>query len=191
MGTGDESHIDQRLVKGLAHPLRVRILMTLAGGTASPSEIADDLGERLGNVSYHMRVLAELECIDLIETRPVRGATEHYYKVRSEAFIGSAPWQKLPAQILGHAATESLRSFIAKAVEAIEHETFEKREGSRITWFPQPVDQEGWDEVVSILANAEKLLKRAVQRSAQRLNGGEPIPILVALAAFESGASRR
>lgn len=43
--------------KALAHPLRVRILETIErlGGVASPNQIASELGEPLGNVSYHIK----------------------------------------------------------------------------------------------------------------------------------------
>ena len=35
---------------------------------ASPSEIADALAEPLGNVSYHVRILRELDCLELAAT---------------------------------------------------------------------------------------------------------------------------
>jgi hypothetical protein len=46
---------------------------------ASPSELPDALGEPLGNVSYHVRILRELDCIELVRTEPRRGALEHFY----------------------------------------------------------------------------------------------------------------
>jgi DNA-binding transcriptional ArsR family regulator len=187
MGTGSEGHIDQRWVKALAHPLRVQILMTLSEGEGSPNQVADTLGEKLSNVAYHMRTLAELDCVELVDTRPVRGAVEHFYKAKPIGFIGSTAWQELPPKIRGTAASDSLRSFIVKAVKAIEGEAFERREGSRITWLPLTVDEQGWTEVVAILTNAEGLLQKAAQRSARRLEAGAVIPIVIALAAFQSG----
>ena len=58
---------------------------------ASPSELADELGEPLGNVSYHMRRLAELECIELVRTTPVRGALEHHYRATARPVFGDLP----------------------------------------------------------------------------------------------------
>jgi len=49
---------DPRLVKALAHPLRIQILNLLRDRVASPSELADEIGAPLGNVSYHVRFLA-------------------------------------------------------------------------------------------------------------------------------------
>jgi DNA-binding transcriptional ArsR family regulator len=46
--------LDERLAKAFSHRLRLRILERLSEhGVASPSELADALGEPLGNGSYH------------------------------------------------------------------------------------------------------------------------------------------
>jgi DNA-binding transcriptional ArsR family regulator len=71
---------DPRLEKALAHPLRVRILADLERRTSSPRELSDELGEPLGNVSYHVRQLAGLGLVKLVKTTPRRGAVEHHYR---------------------------------------------------------------------------------------------------------------
>jgi DNA-binding transcriptional ArsR family regulator len=88
---------DPRLVKALAHPLRVQLLRVLQGRVASPSELAEELGARLGNVSYHMRVLERLEVIDLVKTKPRRGAVEHYFRARGTLRITDKAWAQVPA----------------------------------------------------------------------------------------------
>lgn len=49
---------DPRLVKALAHPIRVRALQLLEGRTLTPKQIAAELELPLENVSYHVRVVA-------------------------------------------------------------------------------------------------------------------------------------
>ena len=56
---------DPRVVKALAHPLRVQILGALERRTASPNELAEELGAPLGNVSYHVRQLASAGLLKL------------------------------------------------------------------------------------------------------------------------------
>lgn len=73
--------IDQRLAKALSNSLRVRALALIADGVASPKAIADELGLDVRGVAYHVRVLRELGCIELVETRQRRGAIEHVYRV--------------------------------------------------------------------------------------------------------------
>ncbi|MFH8472811.1 ArsR/SmtB family transcription factor [Streptomyces sp. NPDC018000] len=52
-------NIDARTLRGLAHPLRIRLLNTLREfGPATASKLADRLGESSGATSYHLRQLA-------------------------------------------------------------------------------------------------------------------------------------
>lgn len=77
--------IDQRLAKALSHEMRAQVLALIAEGKASPKQIAERLGEDIRSVAYHVRVLQRLGCIELVETKQRRGATEHFYKVTKEA----------------------------------------------------------------------------------------------------------
>ena len=65
--------------KAVVHPLRAGILNLLDGRVASPIELARELDETIGNVSYHARTLRRLGAIRLVRTRQRRGATEHFY----------------------------------------------------------------------------------------------------------------
>lgn len=87
---------DPRLVKALAHPLRVQILRVLQDRVASPSELSTELDVRLANLSYHMRVLARLEVIELVKTQPRRGAVEHYYRARGRLRVTDEAWAQVP-----------------------------------------------------------------------------------------------
>ena len=71
---------DQGIITALGHPLRARILSVLDAEEASPKELATRLGEKLGNVSYHVRILVRLGLIELVRETPRRGAVEHHYR---------------------------------------------------------------------------------------------------------------
>ncbi|RZT27104.1 helix-turn-helix protein [Kribbella sp. VKM Ac-2569] len=52
--------IDARSLRGLAHPLRMRILEAIElDGPATSSTLATRLGENTGTISWHLRLLAE------------------------------------------------------------------------------------------------------------------------------------
>ncbi|MEV5606225.1 helix-turn-helix domain-containing protein [Streptomyces sp. NPDC052299] len=56
---GTVHHLDPRSLRGLAHPLRMRLLDTLRfDGPATASQLAAKLGESSGATSYHLRQLA-------------------------------------------------------------------------------------------------------------------------------------
>ena len=90
--------LDERLAKAFSHRLRVRILQRLTeAGEASPSKLADALAEPLGNISYHVRVLRELDYLELLRTEPRRGALEHFYRATVSPWLGEEQWARLPA----------------------------------------------------------------------------------------------
>lgn len=76
--------IDPRLAKALSNDVRARALDLLSEEARSPKAIAAELGLDVRGVAYHVRVLKKLGCIELVETRPRRGAVEHVYR--------AAPW---------------------------------------------------------------------------------------------------
>ncbi len=73
----------QLLARANTHPLRISILEVLAmdgGRTLSPSDLSYELRTPLSNVNYHVTELRRTGLVDLTAERPVRGATEHFYR---------------------------------------------------------------------------------------------------------------
>lgn len=63
--------LDARSLRGLAHPLRMRLLAALRrGGPATASRLAQKLGESSGATSYHLRQLA---AYGFVEDAPEHG----------------------------------------------------------------------------------------------------------------------
>jgi DNA-binding transcriptional ArsR family regulator len=74
----------ERLARSTAHELRVSILEVLAmdgGRTLSPSDLCRELQIPLSNTNYHVTELAKAGLIELARQQPVRGATEHFYRL--------------------------------------------------------------------------------------------------------------
>ena len=72
----------QRLADSLAafgHVTRLRIVLYLRDGEASPKVMAARFGLPVGQVAHHTRLLARLGMIKQTRTVPRRGATEHFY----------------------------------------------------------------------------------------------------------------
>jgi hypothetical protein len=69
------------LIHALNHPARRQILRQLGGQDAekSPSEMAKTAPFSLSGISFHARVLCELQVTRCTRTEPVRGALEHFY----------------------------------------------------------------------------------------------------------------
>jgi DNA-binding transcriptional ArsR family regulator len=70
------------------HPLALRILERAAAEPDerfAPTELALELDEKLGNVSYHMRALVAAGLLKPAGTKTVRGALKHYYVIAEGA----------------------------------------------------------------------------------------------------------
>jgi DNA-binding transcriptional ArsR family regulator len=145
------SAVDSRLAKALAHPLRVQLLAALNEGVASPNELAKKLDEPLTNVSYHVRMLHDLGCIELVETEPRRGALEHYYRAVVRPFFGDRDWKKLPRNARGSISDAVLQLVWDDAAEAIKNGTFDEREDRHLSRSVLCVDQRGWEELNELL----------------------------------------
>jgi DNA-binding transcriptional ArsR family regulator len=158
---------DPRLVKGMAHPLRIHILRILQDRTASPSELADKLDAPLGNVSYHVRFLARVGLIELSGTQPRRGAVEHYYKAAGRVRVTDDAWSKVPTIVkdaITSSALEGVGRFIA---EAAERGGFHRRE-THVGRRELSLDDQGFKEMAAELAQlsdrADEIERASIER---------------------------
>lgn len=70
----------ERIARAEINPIRVKVLEHYAQGKpTSPTKVADAIDERLGNVSYHVKMLEAMGLLKLVDTIPRRGAVEHIY----------------------------------------------------------------------------------------------------------------
>lgn len=77
--------------------MRARALVVLNERVASPSELAAEQKAPVGDVAYHVRVLREMGMIQLVSTRQVRGATQHFYRSVAQPHLDDELWGKLLA----------------------------------------------------------------------------------------------
>jgi DNA-binding transcriptional ArsR family regulator len=148
---------DPRLVKALAHPLRVRILAVLQDRVASPSDLAEELKAPLGNVSYHVRILAGLDLLKLVKKRPRRGAIEHYYEARSRVRVSDRAWGQVP-KIVKEAMVDATLDQVSSYVEQSAASGGFERANAHLMRQPLCLDEEGWKQLSKEVAD---LLDRA------------------------------
>jgi DNA-binding transcriptional ArsR family regulator len=162
---GEPTPIDQRMVKSIAHPTRMRILTLLNQKTASPVELAENLGEPLGNVSYHVRILLELGSIELVNTVPRRGALEHYYRAVERPWFNAADWQRLPESARRSVSDTVLAQVWKEIGEATKEGLFDARADRHLSRTTLLLDGQGWEQVRQLLDEAlERVLE--IQREA-------------------------
>jgi DNA-binding transcriptional ArsR family regulator len=152
--------ITQQLAKALAHPLRVRILTSLQKGVSSPNQLAQELDEPLGNVSYHVKTLLDFHCVELVKTEPRRGAVEHFYRATERAFFSDSDWDKIPSAARKGITGAVLEAIGKDSTEALVAGTIDARNDSYISRTPLVLDEKGWTEFNAVL---EQTLNRAIE----------------------------
>lgn len=185
-----ELSLNQRLIKGLAHPLRVRILAHMNDREWSPNELSEELNEGLSQISYHVKVLKDFEMIEMTRTEPRRGAVEHFYRAVERAYIPA--WM---AKLIPKSGKEIIGSDILEAIEedlaaSIESGKFYEREDCHATYTPVTLDDIGCKEAdEAAIALVETLLEiegKSANRRAQGEGDGEYIPISAGVLVFGS-----
>jgi DNA-binding transcriptional ArsR family regulator len=171
---------DPRWVRAIAHPLRIRLLAMLDEQEASPVGLADKLEQPLGTVSYHVRTLYELGLLDLVRTRPRRGATEHFYRTRGHPAFSDEAWDRLgvvPKQRMISAALQQIHDYAARSAGAGGFD----RADAHFSRAPLKLDRRGWTELAGV---TKKWLERALaieEASAKRLKSDPHATIDVGL----------
>ena len=180
--------ITQQLAKALAHPLRVRILTALHKGVSSPNQLSHELGEPLGNVSYHVKTLLEYDCVELVKTEPRRGAVEHFYRATERTFFSDRDWERIPASARKGICGSVLETVGQDATEALVAGTIEARADSHVSRTPLSLDDQGWSEITALLADTLEKALEIQEEAASRLSHGQTdaIPTKLAILHFET-----
>lgn len=155
--------VDQQLIKALAHPVRAQALSILNERVASPNEIAKELEQGVGHVSYHINVLKQCECIELVGTEPRRGAVEHYYRATKRIFLDDEDWRRLPDSVRPGMSASLLSNVVEDAGASLSAGTFDGREDRHLAWTKMILDEQGWRDLGEAMDTA---LERALEIQA-------------------------
>jgi DNA-binding transcriptional ArsR family regulator len=163
-GPAESCAADQVLIKALSHPVRANALTILNQRVASPKEIAVELREEVGKVSYHVKELRNLGCVELVDTAQRRGATEHYYRGVAQAYLNDSFWATLSTAVRNGISVTGLKVLVEAAREAVEAGTFDARTDRHLSCLTLNLDEEGWSEA-NVLLN--ETLDRLVEIGAR------------------------
>jgi DNA-binding transcriptional ArsR family regulator len=163
--------VSQHLAAALAHPTRVGVMSHLVSGPASPRQLAEAIEEPLNNVTYHIKQLRELGCIELDHTERRAGGRviESFYRASQRAYFDDDAWDVLsPSERLG--LIWSILRLMSKDIStAMTEGTFFDDYNASLTRSPMTVDAEGWDEIEEVVERATRELFEVEERVAERV----------------------
>jgi DNA-binding transcriptional ArsR family regulator len=183
------SEADGVLLKALAHPVRARALTVLNQRVASPSELAAEQEEAVGYVAYHVRVLHELGMIELVKTRQVRGATEHFYRSTAQPYLDDEFWGRLSIDSRTGISVANVGVLNNAIREAFEAGTFDSRTNRHLSNVSLDLDERGWQEANDLLNTClERLLE--IGAASETRDGEATMRATFGLMSFESPSAR-
>jgi DNA-binding transcriptional ArsR family regulator len=165
--------VEQIVAKAFAHPLRVQILIILNEKVASPNMLAQQLDESLNLVAYHVRVLEKYDCIELVDTKQRRGATEHFYRATRRQLLTDDQWSQMPASLRPGMATAVLKSIFEDIEAASKSGTLEEVDEVHISRTPVVLDKQGWGEVSALLKGTFDQLMEIQAGASERVAAGK------------------
>jgi DNA-binding transcriptional ArsR family regulator len=161
-GKKADEGVDQDLLRVLGHPLRQRLLRALHDRVSSPAELSRELDEPIGNVAYHMKIMERLGAVELVRTRPVRGAIEHFYRASIRVEFDDAHWSRLPVAVRRKLFDQTLQMIWDDAAAAAKEDGFDDPQ-AHVGFTNLELDDEGYGDVVAILADT---LERVMEAQA-------------------------
>jgi DNA-binding transcriptional ArsR family regulator len=162
---------EARIAKALAHPLRARILQRLGERVASPGDLAVELGAPLGVVSYHVRMLRDYDCVELVRTEPRRGALQHFYKATARPNLEEGQWRTLPSGLRRELTGETITELVGDLAQAADAGKLEDPEVV-LNRAPLELDEKGWKKLNKLMAKTlDQALAIAAESSTRRNDG--------------------
>src|SRR5215211_7810471 len=158
---------EARIAKALAHPLRARILQRLGERVASPGDLAVELGAPLGVVSYHVRMLRDYDCVELVRTQPVRGALQHFYKATARPTLDEAQWRRLPKALRSELIGETIQGLVDDPAAAADAGRLEDTDVV-LRRTPLELDERGYRKLNKLMAKTLEQALAIAAESAQR-----------------------
>lgn len=177
------------LTKALSHPTRSHLLSILFERTASPKEMAQELDCSIRHVTYHLGVLEDLGCVELVRAEPAVGGrvVQHFYKAVKRAWLDRESWDQLDAGDQQGITATLMEMISADIQEAMTGGTLNDPPTNHISRTPMTVDPAGWDEVTDLLSSTLDELLAIQTRVANRLTpDAATMPMRVEIIHFRS-----
>jgi hypothetical protein len=181
-----------RMSKVFADPLRVKILSECHLRAISPRGFFEEFGGvSLDRISLAFDVLAQYDWIR--EAEPESGkapadAADRLYRAIDTAIFEEKEVGELPGPMKTLVSGRIFEDITQRVKEALEAGTLEARSDQHFTWTPLALDRRGWETVISRVDAVFYALAQEQADADARMaeSGEEPIPMTVALLAFES-----
>ncbi|HEY0317006.1 MAG TPA: hypothetical protein VGC49_01795 [Solirubrobacterales bacterium] len=161
--------IDSRVLKAQSHPIRAHILNILSEGPSSPGR----MHRRMQNVSlslvcHHVKVLRDIQLIELVKINKHGGRKEHIYRATRRQFFDLEEWLAIEPKFRDPIVATILRQISEDTGRSAAEGRFNQVPDRHLSRSPVELDREGWTEVVDALKEALERVLKAHDKSKER-----------------------
>jgi DNA-binding transcriptional ArsR family regulator len=205
--------LDDVLAKALSHPTRAEILSYLSDHQiASPVEMERaglgrnasigkngprrkdaDNKRKLSNISYHARILEGMGLIKVVDTRQVRGSTEHFYEAVTKMLLDYDDWKKLPKGTRARISISAIQETIDRASKALTAGTLDSFDERNIINLGLQLDEARFKQASYRMHELMEWLQDLHREAVAEVGGDESklIPATATLLLYESPPPRK
>ncbi len=183
----EQKKLDELLAPLVASSSTIKALSILTERVASPKEIAPLLELSTSATSYHVKKLATLGLIELVEEREVGGTIQHFYRAVARPVISNEEWKKLSVAERERFSFWIFQLILADAARSFDSSLFDAPSNNHLSRTAMVLDRAGFEEVAEIQDRALSEILDVQARSAERLaSGSNPAAnIVAAMMCFE------
>jgi DNA-binding transcriptional ArsR family regulator len=143
--------------------------MAYTNREASPSQVAEELGASLGDVSYHTKRLLEHGCIELVRAVRGRGGVKHFYRAAVQYELSDEQWSLLTPSLRRQAAAPIVAQILEDVAGAAESGALGAQH-VHVSRLRLDLDDEARAELLAtlegVVAEAERLNRESESRRA-------------------------
>lgn len=188
-GGASELLVDEGILKGFGHPIRIKILSALGRRPLSPKEFCQMHPEHtLQVVAKHFRRLEELGWIELLKERTAFADTNIFCLRPEPARFNQSNYAALPEAIRQDADSVLITTYLERLADAVVANTISPRPESHLSWSGFRYDRQAWSQLVTAIDCVYHFALLLQHHSVRRHGspGGGSFPVTLACACFPS-----
>lgn len=179
--------IEERLEFAIGHRTRAYVLTLLNEGVYCSDELAEIIGEPVGNIAHHIRKLLKDDSIELAKTEQVRNTLQKYYRAIKMPFYTDEELAAMTPEERQAIIGLTLQCLMAEIMTAFWSRKMEADPRLWLAWRWFNVDEEGRKDLADEQERSWQRLREIEAESTNRcaVSGDETVSIIGASAGFE------
>jgi hypothetical protein len=140
-----------------------------------------------------VRKLLQLDLIELVDERPVRGAVEHFYRAIERPVVTEEEFAEQSIEEREVFTRYTLQRHVTDIARAMDEHTVDARVNRVVTRMPILVDEDGFQELSELHTEVLERTMEIQARSAERMTGTDEdgIPTVSSSMFFEVPERKR